>query len=96
MDVEINRYKADSEELTRSMGVSSLEELGDANNDFSANAKGLSTAIKRLPELTERKRVLDMHMHIATNLFKQIQARQLDQFFAAEENITKQVCFGGM
>ncbi|KAJ3035694.1 Vesicle trafficking between the ER and Golgi, partial [Rhizophlyctis rosea] len=90
VDLEINRYKADSEELTRSMGVSSLEELGDASNDFSANAKGLSTAIKRLPELTERKRVLDMHMNIATNLFKQIQARQLDQFFAAEENITKQ------
>ncbi|KAJ3043818.1 Vesicle trafficking between the ER and Golgi [Rhizophlyctis rosea] len=89
VDMEINKYKADSEELSKSMGVGSLEEI-DASNDFSANARGLSSVIQRLPELTERKRILDMHMNIATNLFKQIQERQLDQFFSAEENILKQ------
>ncbi|RKO93436.1 Sec1-like protein [Blyttiomyces helicus] len=61
-----------------------------SSSDFSSNAKGLSVAIKQLPELTERKRVLDMHMNIATSLFELIRERQLDQFFAMEENITKQ------
>lgn len=60
-------------------------------SDFTSGAKGLTSAIKQLPELTERKRLLDMHMNIATSLLRIIQERRLDQFFAMEEAITKQV-----
>ncbi|KAJ3297368.1 Vesicle trafficking between the ER and Golgi [Borealophlyctis nickersoniae] len=88
VDTEINRYKSDVAEVTRACGVDSLDQLDP--NDFGANARGLSVAIKRLPELTERKRILDMHMKIATNLFKTIQDRHLDQFFSMEEAIGKQ------
>lgn len=42
-------------------------------------------AIKLLPELTARKKLLDMHMNIATAIFKSIQSRQLDVFFSMEE-----------
>ncbi|KAI8816681.1 Sec1-like protein [Fimicolochytrium jonesii] len=88
VDVEINRYKSDVDAVTRSCGVSSLEEVDP--NDFNAGAKGLTSAVKQLPELTERKRLLDMHMNIATSLLRTIQERHLDQFFAMEENIMKQ------
>ncbi|KAJ3158259.1 Vesicle trafficking between the ER and Golgi [Geranomyces michiganensis] len=88
VDVEINKYKADVDQVTRSCGVSSLEDVDP--NEYDSGAKGLTTAISKLPELTERKRLLDMHMSIATGLLKTIQQRHLDQFFAMEESISKQ------
>ncbi|TPX72873.1 hypothetical protein SpCBS45565_g00063 [Spizellomyces sp. 'palustris'] len=88
VDVEINRYKADVDQVTKSCGVNSLDEVDP--NDFGSGAKGLTSAIKQLPELTERKRLLDMHMNIATALLRTIQERHLDQFFSMEESITKQ------
>ncbi|KAI8799877.1 Sec1-like protein [Cladochytrium replicatum] len=88
VDTEINRYKSDVEEITRSAGVSSLEEVVDT--DMTSNAKQLQAALTALPELTERKRFIDQHMTIATTLLKSIQERQLDVFFSMEEAITKQ------
>jgi hypothetical protein len=88
IDVQINRYKAEVDTVTKSYGVNSLEAIDP--NDFSGGAKHLSGAIKLLPELTARKKSLDMHMNIATNLFKQIQERQLDVLFSFEEAAPKQ------
>lgn len=87
MDAEINKYKTEVEQVTRSAGVNSLEEMDP--NDFASGTKNLSYAIKQLPELTMRKNCLDMHMNIATALFKAIQTRQLDSFFRMEEAINK-------
>ncbi|TPX37854.1 hypothetical protein SeMB42_g06838 [Synchytrium endobioticum] len=87
VDAEINKYKKDVDEITRSGGVSSLEEL-DPNASF--GAKGLKDAISVLPELTERKRIIDMHMNLATALLKAIQEGSLDTFFEMEESVTKQ------
>ncbi|KXS21864.1 Sec1-like protein [Gonapodya prolifera JEL478] len=88
VDAEINKYKKDVDEVTKSAGVTSLDQI-DAN-DFSANAKVLKTAINQLPELTERKRTIDMHMNMATSLLNSIKERNLDFFFAQEETISKQ------
>ncbi|KAJ3214255.1 Vesicle trafficking between the ER and Golgi [Dinochytrium kinnereticum] len=85
VSAELNKYKKDVDEITRSSGVSSLEEV-----DQSSNANTLKLALTALPELTERKRILDMHMNIATALFKIIGDRQLDAFFSLEEALGKQ------
>ncbi|KAI8916163.1 Sec1-like protein [Gorgonomyces haynaldii] len=87
VDVEIQKYKEEVDQVTRSAGVSSLEEVDP--NDFNASTKQLSSALKLLPELTARKKLLDMHMNIATALFKSIQTRQLDAFFRMEESVLK-------
>jgi len=87
VDIEINKYKKDVEDVTKQCGVSSLDEVDP--NDFSSNAKYLKSAITALPELTERKRTIDMHMYIATGLLNAIKERKIDEFFSMEETIVK-------
>ena len=87
IDVELTKWKEDSTEITKKTGASSLQDL---QNESNVSTQHIKAAITKLPELQERKGILDMHMNIATALLKGIKDRQLDNFFQIEENITKQ------
>ncbi|VDM16195.1 unnamed protein product [Hydatigera taeniaeformis] len=47
----------------------------------------LTSTINTLPQLMEQKRCVDMHMHIATSLAKEIKNRQLDLLNDVEEKL---------
>lgn len=87
IDAELTKYKEDTAAITKKTGVSDLEDL---QNDTSASAQHLKAAITLLPEMRERKGVLDMHMNILAALLSGIKDRQLDNFFQIEENVMKQ------
>ncbi|CAI5759204.1 unnamed protein product [Candida verbasci] len=81
-DFELNLYKQDAKEITNRTGISNLNDI-DPNSNSTAN---IQQAVEKLPELTNRKSVLDMHMDILSNLINELQAKNLDKYFEIEQN----------
>jgi len=51
---------------------------------------GLAKAINALPEMTEKKRSIDMHTNIAMALMSEIKARELDKYYEVEDQFSSQ------
>ncbi|CAH1103945.1 unnamed protein product [Psylliodes chrysocephalus] len=85
---ELEQYKSSEGEVKKlktSMGI-------DGENDIaltmvSDNTAKITSAVNSLPQLLEKKRLIDMHTSVATSLLNFIKIRKLDTFFELEEKI---------
>mmetsp|Transcript_26619 Transcript_26619/g.63079 ORF Transcript_26619/g.63079 Transcript_26619/m.63079 type:complete len:636 (+) Transcript_26619:478-2385(+) len=85
VEIQLGRYKKAVEAINRRAEAG--EEQVDMDAELEANTKHLMSAVATLPQLTERKRVLDKHTNIATALLGQIKARNVDHFHQLEEDL---------
>ena len=83
---EIEEYKNHEEEVQRLKAAMGLAG-GDGPVDISDNTARLTSAMSSLPELLEKKRLIDMHTTIATSLLSSIKGRKLDEYFEMEEKV---------
>lgn len=85
----LQAYKDEVSELNRSAGAVGDNVIdpmtADLNDENTANK--LAAAISIIPELTKKKRVIDLHTNIATALLDQIKDRGLDGYFQVEEEL---------
>ncbi|CAN1770694.1 SEC1 family transport protein SLY1 [Linum perenne] len=83
IETQLNKYKKDVDEVNRRTGGTDGPEF--EGTDLIGNTKHLMNAVNSLPELTERKQVIDKHTNIATVLLGEIKERSLDSY-AKKEN----------
>ncbi|GLJ52247.1 hypothetical protein SUGI_1111470 [Cryptomeria japonica] len=85
VETQLGKYKQDVEEVNRRTG-------GKVDVDFDGheligNTKHLMNAVNSLPELTERKKIIDKHTNIATALLGEIKERSLDSYCTMEDDM---------
>ncbi|XP_043711994.1 SEC1 family transport protein SLY1-like isoform X1 [Telopea speciosissima] len=80
---QLNKYKKDVDEVNKRTGGKDPADFD--GQDLIGNTKHLMSAVNSLPELTERKQVIDKHTNIATVLLGEIKQRSLDSY-AKKEN----------
>ncbi|CAK5075334.1 unnamed protein product [Meloidogyne enterolobii] len=88
---DLEAYRKNEEEIRRlkdSMGIEGstiIENESDFLLDSATNK--LSSAVGSLPELLEKKRLIDLHTNVATALLDNIKSRKLDILYETEEKL---------
>ncbi|KOB76304.1 Uncharacterized protein OBRU01_05980, partial [Operophtera brumata] len=77
--------EAEVKKLKSSMGLDAESDV--ALSMVSDNTQRLTSAVNSLPQLMEKKRLIDMHTTIATAILNSIKSRRLDSFFELEEKV---------
>ncbi len=81
---DIKRMKSDMG-LGGLAGGSAEDEAALLQGMMADNTQRLTSAVSSLPALLEKKRLIDMHMSVATSVLEQVKLRKLDVFYEMEE-----------
>ncbi|XP_055595052.1 protein sly1 homolog [Uranotaenia lowii] len=85
---ELEQYRSSEDEIKKLKSTMGID--GESDVAFSMvndNTAKLTSAVNSLPQLMEKKRLIDMHTKIATAILNCIKSRRLDSFFELEEKI---------
>ncbi|KAH7429256.1 hypothetical protein KP509_09G038700 [Ceratopteris richardii] len=85
VELELKKYKQDIEAVNRKTGAKG--EMSFDEQELLGNTKHLMNAVNSLPELTERKKMIDKHTNLATALLGEIKSRSLDGFYNIEDDM---------
>ncbi|CDF87738.1 probable protein SLY1 [Zygosaccharomyces bailii] len=83
VETALSAYKTEASEITKRTGVSNLTDLDPNSNSDTVQ---MQEVVKRLPELTARKNIIDIHMNIFAALLSQLESKSLDTFFEVEQD----------
>ncbi|KAL7072139.1 hypothetical protein ACQ4LE_008441 [Meloidogyne hapla] len=88
---DLEAYRKNEEEIRRlkdSMGIEGSTIIENESDFLLDNATNkLSSAVGSLPELLEKKRLIDLHTNVATALLNNIKSRKLDILYETEEKL---------
>jgi hypothetical protein len=96
---QLDAFRADEEQvksLKNSMGVGddvgpieTAENVGQTGGGTGLNdaTARITSAVSSLPELLERKKLLDLHTSLASGVLEHIKKRKLDVYFELEEKL---------
>ncbi|XP_049596185.1 sec1 family domain-containing protein 1 isoform X1 [Syngnathus scovelli] len=85
---ELDAYRAQEDEVKHLKSIMGLEgEDEGAISMLSDNTAKLTSAVSSLPELLEKKRLIDLHTNVATAVLDHIKSRKLDVYFEYEEKL---------
>ncbi|ESQ32873.1 hypothetical protein EUTSA_v10003843mg [Eutrema salsugineum] len=87
IETQLNKYKRDVEEVNMRTSGGRKNSAEFDGTDLIGNTKHLKDAVNSLPELTERKKVIDKHTNIATLLLGEIKERSLDVYTEKENDM---------
>ncbi|CAN6206621.1 unnamed protein product [Urochloa humidicola] len=85
IEAQLAKYKQDVDEVNQRTGGGSGVEFD--GTDLIGNTRHLMNAVNSLPELTERKKMIDKHTNIATALLGHIKERSLDGYCDCENDM---------
>eukprot|EP00897_Mesotaenium_endlicherianum_P000073 jgi/Mesen1/10066/ME000730S09340 len=81
VDLALKKWKQDKEEVSKQPGVDFDDE------DLAQNTKHLTAAMSAVPEMLERKAMIDKHVTLGGALLEDIKARAIDAFYSLEEDL---------
>uniref|UniRef100_A0ACD5WWH7 Uncharacterized protein n=1 Tax=Avena sativa TaxID=4498 RepID=A0ACD5WWH7_AVESA len=86
IEAQLAKYKQDVDEVNQRTG-GGRDGVEFDGTDLIGNTKHLMNAVNSLPELTERKKMIDKHTNIATALLARIKERSLDTYYDCENDM---------
>ncbi|GAX85116.1 hypothetical protein CEUSTIGMA_g12536.t1 [Chlamydomonas eustigma] len=88
VEAQLNAYRAAVEEINNKANAGPQDGVPyDPDDLLHRNTQNLMSAVTSLPELQEKKKVLDKHTNLATALLVQIKSRALDQYHSLGEDL---------
>eukprot|EP01117_Protostelium_nocturnum_P005314 TRINITY_DN1934_c0_g1_i2.p1 TRINITY_DN1934_c0_g1~~TRINITY_DN1934_c0_g1_i2.p1 ORF type:complete len:631 (-),score=160.07 TRINITY_DN1934_c0_g1_i2:54-1946(-) len=81
----LKEYKATMDDFKKMSGGMDIENYDESQ--VLGRTKDLGSFVNLVPQLKEKKKMIDAHTNIATSLLQNIRDRQLDSYFSIEENL---------
>ena len=89
MNTYLKEYKTALDEFNKMSGGMDIDNYDDSQ--LLGKTKDLGAFVHSIPQLREKKRIIDVHTNIATSLLHEIKRREIDTYFSLEQSILNRI-----